>query len=208
MAIDELLDEHEQSERVREWLRRNSGALIGGIALGLAAIGGWKWWEQHQAQQKLQQADAYQAAVDAAKAGDKQAATKVKALQGAYATLAGLELAKSQVEANQTEAAVATLRAINTTDAALAEVVNERLARLLIDTKKADEALKLVGTLDSAAALEVRGDAHLALGQADKAREAYGQALTKLAVGSPQRGLLELKLSEVGGAPTPSEAKS
>lgn len=208
MAIDELLDEHEQSERVREWLRRNSGALIGGIALGLAAIGGWKWWEHHQVQQKLQQADAYQAAVDAAKAGDKQAAAKVNGLEGAYAVLAGLELAKSQVEANQADAAVATLRAIRTTDAALAEVVNERLARLLIDTKKADEALKLIGALDSAAALEVRGDAHLALGQADKARDAYSQALTKLAVGSPQRGLLELKLSEVGGAPTPSEAKS
>jgi predicted negative regulator of RcsB-dependent stress response len=208
MAIDELLDEHEQSERVREWLRRNSGALIGGIALGLAAIGGWKWWESHQAQQKLQQADAYQAAVDATKAGDKQASTKVKGLKGTYAVLAALDLAKSQVEAGQVDAAMATLRSIKTSDAALAEVVNERLARLLIGTKKADEALKLVGALDTPSALEVRGDAHLALGQADKAREAYDQALTKLAVGSPQRGLLELKLSEVGGAPTPSEAKS
>lgn len=208
MAIDDLLDEHEQSERVREWLRRNSGALIGGIALGLAAIGGWKWWENHQVQQKLQQADTYQAAVDAIKAGDKQASTKVTALEGTYAVLAALDLAKSQVEAGQVDAAVATLRTVKTTDAALAEVVNERLARLLIDSKKADEALKLMGTLDSPAALEVRGDAHLALGQADKAREAYGQALTRLAVGSPQRGLLELKLSEVGGAPTSTEAKS
>lgn len=208
MAIDELLDEHEQSERVREWLRRNSGALIGGIALGLAAIGGWKWWENHQAQQKLQQADAYQAAVSAVKAGDKQAASKTKGLEGTYAVLAALELAKSQVESNQIDAAVATLRAVKTTDAALTEVVNERLARLLIDTKKADEALKLLGTLDTPTALEVRGDAHAALGQPDKAREAYNQALTKLAVGSPQRSLLELKMSEVGGVPTASEANS
>lgn len=208
MAIDELLDEHEQSERVREWLRRNSGALIGGIALGLAAIGGWKWWENHQAQQKLQQADAYQAAVDATRAGDGKAATRVKALEGTYGVLAALELARSQVEAGQKDAALATLRGIKTSDAAMLEVVNERLARLLIDSRKADEALRLLGTLDTPAALEVRGDAYLALGQADKAREAYSQALTKLAVGVPQRGLLELKLSEVGGAPTPSEAKS
>ncbi|TWI11581.1 YfgM family protein [Aerolutibacter ruishenii] len=208
MAIDELLDEHEQSERVREWLRRNSGALIGGIALGLAAIGGWKWWENHQAQQKAQQADAYQVAVDAAKAGNAQAPAKVKALDGTYAVLASLELAKSQVEAKQVDAAIATLRAARTTDAALAQVVNERLARLLIGKGKADEALKLVASLDAPGALEVRGDAHLALGQHEKAREAYGQALTRLAVGSPQRGLLELKLSEVGGAPNSSEAKS
>lgn len=208
MAIDELLDEHEQSERVREWLRRNSGALIGGIALGLAAIGGWKWWENHQVQQKLQQADAYQVAVDAAKAGDKQAAGKVKGLDGLYGALASLELAKSQVESNQVDAAIATLRSISTTDAVLTEVANERLARLLIDSRKADEALKLLGSAETPTALEVRGDAHLALGQADKAREAYGRALSKLAVGSPQRGLLELKISEVGGTPTPSEAKS
>lgn len=205
MAIDELLDEHEQSERVREWLRRNSGALIGGIALGLAVIGGWKWWESHQLQEKARQADAYQAAVDAAKAGNKQAATLAKGLEGTYAVLAALELAKSQVEANQIDAAVTTLRAVKTTDPALSEVVNERLARLLIETKKAEEALKLLGTLDTPTALEVRGDAHAALGQQDKARESYVQALAKLALGSPQRSLLELKLSEYGVAPTAIE---
>ena len=30
MAIDDLLDEHEQSERVRTWLRDNAGGLVGG----------------------------------------------------------------------------------------------------------------------------------------------------------------------------------
>ena len=49
MAIDDLLDEHEQSERVRGWLRNNGGGLITGILLGLAVIGGWQWWQQHQA---------------------------------------------------------------------------------------------------------------------------------------------------------------
>ena len=30
MAIDDLLDEHEQSERVRTWLRKNGLSIIGG----------------------------------------------------------------------------------------------------------------------------------------------------------------------------------
>jgi predicted negative regulator of RcsB-dependent stress response len=48
MAIDDLLDEHEQSERVRTWLRKNGAGLIGGIALGIGAIIGWQWWtKQH-----------------------------------------------------------------------------------------------------------------------------------------------------------------
>src|SRR5687767_12267073 len=166
MAIDELLDEHEQSERVREWLRRNGSALILGIALGLAAIGGWQWWQRHQTNRQYEAAANYQAAVDAIKANDKAAAGKVNGLpDGMFRTLAQLELAKSQVQANQNEAAITTLRSIRSEDPALAAIVNQRLARLLIDSRQADAALKLVANGDSLATLEVRGDAQMALGQ-------------------------------------------
>ncbi|HEY0660752.1 MAG TPA: tetratricopeptide repeat protein [Lysobacter sp.] len=209
MAIDELLDEHEQSERVLDWLRRNGAALIGGILLGLAAIGGWKWWEYRQAQEHAQAATAYQAVLEAIKAKDKAADAKVKALsEGVYRTLALLELAKSQVASDQRDAAIATLRSIKTQDPALAGVVNQRLARLLIDARQADAALKLIADASTASALEIRGDAQLALGQRDRARETYQQALTKAEVGSPHRRLLELKLTEVGGTPVKPEAKS
>lgn len=209
MAIDDLLDEHEQSERVLEWLRRNGAGLIGGILLGLAAIGGWKWWQQHQATQQAQAANQYQAAIDAIAVKDKQAESKVKALApGLYHTLGSLELAKLQVSAGQRDAAIATLRAVKPEDPAIAQVVNERLARLLIDAKQADAALKLVGGTNTPAALEVRGDAHFALGQRDRARETYQQALSKLDVASPHRRLLELKLTEVGGTLAKPEAKS
>ena len=209
MAIDELLDEHEQSERVREWLRRNGSALIIGIALGLAAIGGWQWWQQQQDQKRSQAGNAYQSAVDAIKAKDKAADAKVKALpEGMFRTLAQLELAKSQVEAGQRDAAIATLRAIKTDEAALSAIVDQRLARLLIDAKQADAALKLIGASDSIAAMELRGDAQLALGQRDQARDSYSKALLKAEVGTPQRRLLELKLTEAGGTPPQSENKS
>src|SRR3546814_7567995 len=49
MAIDDLLDEHEQSERVLAWLRSNGAGIIGGVILGLALIIGWKWWGSRQA---------------------------------------------------------------------------------------------------------------------------------------------------------------
>ena len=209
MAIDELLDEHEQSERVREWLRRNGSALIFGIALGLAAIGGWQWWQRHQTGKQLEAAASYQAVVDAIKANDKAAAGKVNGLpEGIFRTLAQLELAKSQVQASQNEAAIATLRSIRSEDAALAAIVNQRLARLLIDSKQAAAALKLVANGDSLATLEVRGDAQMALGQRAQARDSYNKALLKAEVGTPQRRVLELKLTEAGGTPPKTESQS
>ncbi len=210
MAIDDLLDEHEQSERVLQWLRNNGAGLIGGIALGLAAIGGWKWWEHRGVQQNLDMATQYQAAIDAIEGKDKTAEAKVKALAdgSSYHAMAALELARSQVDAKQNAAALATLRGIHSNDPAIMQVVNLRVARLLIDSKQADAALKLVADANTPSGIEVRGDAHLALGQKEQARTAYSEALAKLDVASPHRRLLELKLTEVGGTPAKPEAKS
>lgn len=207
--MDEILDEHEQSERVREWLRRNGSALFLGVALGLAAIGGWQWWQRHQEQSREQAATDYQAAVDAIRAKDKAADARVKAVpEGMFHTLVQLELARSQIDAGQRDAAIATLRATRTDDPELAAIVNQRLARVLLDAGQADAALKLIANADSVLALETRGDAQLALGQRDQARDAYRKALLRAEVGTPQRRLLELKLTEAGGTPPKSESES
>src|SRR3546814_11912662 len=64
MAIDDLLDEHEQSERVLAWLRSNGAGLIGGVILGLALIIGWQWWGSRQASADMQAGNDYQAILD------------------------------------------------------------------------------------------------------------------------------------------------
>ncbi len=56
--------------------------------------------------------------------------------------------------------------------------------------------------------LQTRGDAQFALGHRDDARAAYAQALIHMDVGAPQRRLVELKLSEVGGSTAKPEAKT
>jgi predicted negative regulator of RcsB-dependent stress response len=211
MAIDDLLDEHEQSEKVQTWLKDNAVGLIGGILLGFALIGGWRWWQSEQALARVESGERFQAALDNIQAGKLDLAKpQVAALpKGAYATLAALELAKAQLQAGQRDAAISTLRAVDPLEPSLGAIANQRLARLLIDAGKAGEALKLLSeeSLDPEV-LQVRGDAHFALGHRDEARAAYMQALTHLDVGAPQRRLVELKLSEVGGTPTKPEAKS
>ncbi|WP_454831063.1 YfgM family protein [Pseudoxanthomonas wuyuanensis] len=207
MAIDDLLDEHEQGERVRSWLRNNATGLFGGVALGLAVIFGWQWWQKQQATQDEKTHLDYQAAVEAAAGGDlKQAQAAVAALaskRDIYADLAELRLAKAQVDAGERDAAIATLRGI-APEPSLQPLVNRRLARLLIDAGKADEALALLAKASDSESLEVRGDALLASGKRDEAREAYAQALTGLDVAAPQRRLVELKLTDAGGTPPKS----
>lgn len=209
MALDEVLDEHEQSERVLAWLRRNGAGLVGGILLGLAAIFGWKWWQSRQDAEQAAASLQYQTAVDAVASGNLAERSKIESLEsGLYRTLGSLAVAKAQVEQGQRDDAIATLRAIRAEDPVLAAVVNERLARLMIDADQGAEALKLVGSSDAPGMLELAGDAHLALGQRDRARDSYERALKRLEVDAPQRRLIELKLTQVGGTPTTPEARS
>jgi predicted negative regulator of RcsB-dependent stress response len=213
MAIDELLDEHEQGERVRNWLKNNGAGLIGGIGLGLAVIFGWQWWQQRQQQQHEQAYAGYQTALETLQGQGgkpvdlKQAqAAATKLGDTVYADMAALRVAGAQVEAGEIDAAIATLRALQP-DPALQALVNLRLARLLTETGKADEALKLLGDASDSASLEARGDALMAASKRDQARDAYLKALTGLDVAAPQRRLVELKLTDAGGTP-PKPAES
>ena len=209
MAIDELLDEHEQSERVRRWVRENALGLVGGVVLGLALVGGWKWSQGHQQGQREAEAARYESLQDQLKAQDlaKAKATAATLQKGPFATLAALDMAKADAMAGKRDDAIAALRNAKP-DAELASIVRERLARLLLDAGKADEALRILADADDPAGIGARGDAHLALGQRDRARADYDKALALTTIGSPMRRVLELKLSEVGGVPAQAKAGS
>ncbi len=209
MAIDDLLDEHEQSERVLAWLRSNGAGLIGGVILGLALILGWQWWKGQQTSNSLKASDDYQAALKSLEAKNvKQAQAQIGALRDTpYASLAALDLAKAQADAGQRDAAIATLKGAQSSNTGLQQIIHQRLARLLIDAGKAGEALQVLGDADDAASLEARGEAQLSLGKRDDARKSYTQTLARLDVASPQRRLVELKLTDVGGSAVKPEAR-
>lgn len=210
MAIDDLLDEHEQSERVLAWLRSNGAGLLGGVIVGFALIFGWQWWTRQSEANRLQAGDDYQAALKSLEANDlKQAQARIAGLRDTpYAAFAALDLAKTQLDAGQRDTAIATLRGAHSSNPGMQRVLDRRLAQLLIDAGKAQEALQVLGNADDPASLEARGDAQFALGKRDEARKAYADALTGLDVAAPQRRLLELKLTDVGGTPAKPEART
>jgi predicted negative regulator of RcsB-dependent stress response len=207
-------DEYEQGERVRLWLRNNGSSLIGGIALGLACLAGWQWWQGRQDQDRLAAAAEFHA-FSTALAADEEAKAKahlsVLAQQYPdlpYAALAALRQADALQAAGKADDAVAALDAVagDGVDAALVALARLRAARVLVEAGKPEEALKrLDAAVESAypaLAAELRGDAELALGRRDAAREAYSKALASLDVGAPTRPIVELKLTDAGGTPT------
>lgn len=212
MAIDDLLDEHEQGERVRTWLRQNGAGIFGGVVLGIGAIAGWQWWQKDQVN-KLAEANAqYDAVTRSLQSSDlDEAAKQVTALEsgkaGIYADLAGLELAKAQVEAGKAEDAIKTLQALKA-EGEFKMLIDQRIARLLIETGKPADALALLGNAEDSAGLEIRGDALIAQDKRDEARELYRQSLGRLDVAAPQRRLLETKLADAGGTAADSAAEN
>ena len=209
MAIEEL-DEYEQGEKVRRWLRENGGSLFTGIALGLALIAGWNWWKDRAGRVREEAATQF-AALD--KAIDANDPAKIKTFslvldekfpESPFAVLSHLRQAAHLQGEGKIDEAIANVKSTPaSTEPALAELVKLRHARLLLIAGKHDEALKMAASItDSlypAVLGELRGDIYAAQGKRDDARKAYEDALTTLDTAAPTRRLVELKLIEAGG---------
>lgn len=207
------LDEHEQGERVRTWLRQNGSSLITGMAMGLALVFGWQWWQgkgvRHQ-EEAATQFQAFSAAVEAKDAAKVKTFADLLASEyedTAYADLAVLGYASFLHETGKDGEAIKQLRAALPTveRAELAEIFRLRLARLLLIAGKADEASKEIAAITNprypSVAQELRGDIATAQGRRDDARKAYQLALTTLDQAAPTRPIIELKLIDAGGEP-------
>jgi predicted negative regulator of RcsB-dependent stress response len=200
--------EEEQVEAIKKWWKENGKSVIGGIVLGFAIIGGWQGWQGWQRNQG-EAASRYFDAMRQAVRSDQieQAIEHGKRLVGeygktAYASFAGLELAKLSYQRGEKAAARDHLNwvAESAPEPVLRELARLRLGQVLLDMNEHD-ALKglLDGSHSSAFAGEfaaLRGDLERALGNAEGAREAYQEALAK---GVADESLLHMKLIDVGG---------
>jgi predicted negative regulator of RcsB-dependent stress response len=214
--VEDYLSDREQEEALRSWWRENWRWIIGGVALGLALLGGWRYWQTYQQQRADQAAGLYQQFQGALNTPDLDQATRLLAdladahKSSAYTQQARLMLAKSHAEAGKYDEAVSLLRTVadQSRDEQLAKVAQLRVARLLIQQGKHDEALKLLDTQKAGAfaaqVREIRGDALVAKGDPAGARAEYAAALA-----DPQaqvdRAIIELKLQELSvDAETPA----
>ena len=210
MAV-ELYDEHEQGERVRKWLRENGFAIITGLALAFSGIFGFRYWQDHQATQKIVAADFFNVIQNDVEAGRTDRAEeqfdlmRAEVSRSVYVGLAGLAVAAGHVEDGRLESAARLYREIlgERRMESLWPVTRLRLARVLHAQGDARAALSLLEERSAPAGFgavwaEMRGDLLLALDRPTEARLAFQEAL-ELAEGQRfgQR-LLQMKIDATG----------
>jgi predicted negative regulator of RcsB-dependent stress response len=226
--VEDLTD-NEREEQIRRWWSDNWAWIIGGVALGLALLAGWQYWQRYQAQTGEQDARSYRAVIESLSRDQRDEAVKQAAELrerrpgSAYADQAELALARAAIDRREYDEATRLLKGIadRSKDAELRRVAQTRHARVLVEQGKYDEAIALLDPAQAGAfaALfhDIRGDAYAAKGDAASAKREFEAALAAgdEALGV-DRAFIELKRDATPlavaaapaapAAPAPSEA--
>jgi predicted negative regulator of RcsB-dependent stress response len=213
--MSEMRTEEEQIEAMKKWWEENGKQTL--VAVVLVA-GGWFGFNQYQDTQR-ETAEAASAvyqemlvlSASEAEADQGQRAVLLDKLQSdfsstVYAQFAALFKAKDAVEAGDLELAEKELTSVvaNTQDEALLHTATVRLARVMLAAGKIDDALALLAN-DKTGAFEAEyqetaGDALLAKGDKDAAREAYSKAVVAAQRIGANNPVLQMKLDDLAVA--------
>jgi predicted negative regulator of RcsB-dependent stress response len=209
--VDEYLTDDEQAEALKSWWRENWAWVFSGIVLGICLLSGWSYYQRSTAQKSESAATALNdfanaQAVDKPKAEILFKELTDKYTSTPYAAQAQLLQAQDAVGENDLPRAEAALRAVvaSSKDPELTQIAKTRLARVLIEQGKSDDALALLDVAKAGAFAaqvhEIRGDALYAKQDVTGARAEYESALVAYkADGQSDVSLLEYKLQELGG---------
>ncbi len=217
MAQQLDLQEQEQIDALKAFWKTYGNLITWLITLVLLAFAGFNGWQWHERQQAAKASSMFGELESAANVGDADRAghvfgdMKSAVPKATFTQQAGLLAAKVQNDKGQAVNAIASLQWVadngNEENAAVARV---RLAGLLADAKKYDDALKqldLVKTPAFAALVaDRRGDVLLAKGDTAGAKAAYKAAWDGLPADQQYKVVVEAKLTALGAAPAASAA--
>ena len=201
--------DEEKVEAIKKWWKDNGLSVAAGVAIGLAAVFGWRAWSDYRDSVAGAASNDFDRMMLAAVSGESESAVAQAALLGEeygstpYATLGQLMLAKVHYQAGKPAEAMSALEQViaQAPDPALARLAGLRLARIQVAEGQLDAAAATVAAHDDGASFAgdfaaVRGDIAAARGDADTARREYDKAIAE---GSGLSQLVRLKLDNLPG---------
>jgi len=218
MATQLDLQEQEQLDALKAFWKQYGNLITWVLTLALGALAAWNGWQWYQRDQGLKAAALFDAVERSASAnevdriGSRFADLRDKFGGTVQAAQAALLTARVQAEGGQADAARATLAwaAGNAGDEALRALAGLRLAGLLLDAKKYDEALTQLAAIQApgfaALVADRRGDVLAAQGKTAEAVTAWQQAWRELPDRQEYKRLVDAKLTAAGAAPAASGA--
>ena len=212
---EEYLTDDEQLEAVKHLIVEYAPWLIGGVVVGAAVFFGYRYFQNYTNARAYKAAAEFSALTAALQLNDRAKSRQiadglVKDFPSSpYADQAKLTLARLDVDDGRLDKAVVPLTQVmnDSKDTELRRIARLRLARVLTDQGKADEAIKTLAepmpAAFSARYHEVRGDAFFAKKDIPDAITEYQAALGAADASGINAALLELKIQDLGAAPTP-----
>lgn len=211
MAYD--LEEQEQFDAFKAWWAKYGTAIMAFIAAALLAWGGWTAYKAYQNHRSQQAMGYFEAMSDGARTGGADSAMQIKAASetlrkdytdSAYTGRGVLVAADALLKQNDVDGARVQLEWLinQPAHAAMQPLARVRLAGLLLDQKKYDEALAQLQSPPAAfTALyaDRRGDILAEQGKPQDARQAWQEALKILGSSDPLTQAVQLKLDALSG---------
>lgn len=213
MANQLDLEEQEQLDQIKHFWNQYGNLITWVLIAVFGSLAAWNGWQYWQRTQSAQSTVLYDEVERAALAGDierlERAMSDIRAkFAGTLPTQQAVLLgAKVLFENGKTDAAREALAwvADKAPDEGYQAIARLRLAAVLLDAKKYDEALaQLAGSYPPSFAPLVadrRGDVLAAQGKTAEARAEYSKAYGQMEPGAEYRRLVEVKLNALGVDP-------
>lgn len=208
--VDYNSTDEEQIAALKSAWNEHGRAIVIGIVLGVLVLVGWNYWQSYKKKQGQEAAELYSQAQRAVSIRDRATVDQLAQhlvddySSTPYAPLARLAQAKLLAEEGEYTDAAAALQwvASNGRDEQTSTLARIRLASVYTAMGEPQKALDTLNNIKDenfvSLVAEYRGDAHKAMGDVDKAREQYDDALSRQPVGAAE--FLQWKRDALGDA--------
>ena len=200
------LEEQERIDGLKSWWDVYGTLVIIIVAIFVAGVSGtqaWKYYQKQQSDQTVELFNSLQVIDESGDSGKTRDAARLLTdgfPDSGYASRAALISARASIDAKDIKNAREPLQWLlgNSKESELKDVARLRLAGLLLDEKKHDEALRLLENKHSeffdSLYGDLKGDIYADKGSISEARSAYKMAMNKADKKETRYKIIQMKL--------------